>query len=216
MKYKAVLFDLDGTLLDTLVDLAGTVNRSLAKVGFPAHKVEEYKYFVGDGREQMAERALPPEHRDAATLKKLLTYINEDYTQHWGDNTATYEGIPELLDELVRRKTLIAVLSNKPYDFTETMVDKLLSKWRFAVVAGAMPSVPIKPDPTSAIKIARDLNIAPSDFLYLGDTDIDMKTAVGAKMFPCGVLWGFRTAEELKAGGARALVQYPGEVLKLL
>ena len=216
MKYKAIIFDLDGTLLDTLRDLTDSVNKSLRHFGFPPHSREVFKYFIGDGRDTMVRRALPPEHRDDTTLNRVVKYVDKEYDKHWADNTRPYDGIPELLDALILNNYKIAVLSNKPHSFTETMVAKLLSRWHFEAIAGALPSVPIKPDPTSALKIAQELNIKPVDFLYLGDSDIDMKTATRAKMFPVGALWGFRTAEELKAGGAKALIKHPKELLTLL
>jgi phosphoglycolate phosphatase len=216
MKYQAVLFDLDGTLLNTLQDLADSVNTSLGYLGFPTHKTEAFKYFIGDGREEMAKRALPAAHRDPATLGKLVEYINREYVRHWADNTRPYAGVAEMLDAITRNGTRMAILSNKPYDFTESMVSRLLSPWHFEVVAGAMPGVPIKPDPTAALMIARKLDIPPAGFLYLGDSDIDMRTAIAAGMYPVGAVWGFRTEDELKAAGAKSLIKYPTEILSLL
>jgi phosphoglycolate phosphatase len=216
MHYSAVLFDLDGTLLDTLKDLADSVNTSLGYLGFPPHEMEAFKYFIGDGREQMALRSLPEQHRDQETLARLVEYINAEYVKHWADNTRPYEGVPELLDSLTKNRTRMAILSNKPHNFTEEMVSRLLSKWHFEVVAGALPSVPIKPDPTAALQIANKMDIPAADFLYLGDSDIDMKTAIASKMYPVGACWGFRKPEELKAAGAKSLIRDPLELLKLL
>jgi phosphoglycolate phosphatase len=216
MKYRAVLFDLDGTLLDTLADLAGAVNRGLARLGLPQHKVEAFKYFVGDGREVMASRALPPSRRDAGTLLQLVDFINLDYALHWRDTTCLYPGISLLLDELVRRAIKMAILSNKPQDFTRDMAAGLLGAWHFEMVCGSLPSVPNKPDCTRALDIARSMEIPPAEFMYLGDSDIDMQTAVRAGMLPVGVLWGFRTAEELRAGGARLLIEKPADLLEHL
>jgi len=215
MKYQAVLFDLDGTLLDTLQDLANAVNTSLACLGFPVHKTEAYKYFIGDGREEMARRALPPGKRDPVTLGKLVEHINREYGLHWADNTRPYAGVADMLDAMTRRGTRMAILSNKPHDFTEAMVSRLLSPWHFEVVVGAMPGVPIKPDPTAALMIARKLDIPPAGFLYLGDSDIDMRTATAAGMYPVGAVWGFRTADELTAAGAKSLIKYPTDILAL-
>jgi phosphoglycolate phosphatase len=214
MKYRAVLFDLDGTLLNTLEDLAGSVNRGLAAMKLPQHKVEAFRYFVGDGREEMAKRALPPEKRDAASLGRLVDFINRDYTLHWSDHTCLYPGVSSLLDELTRRNILMNILSNKPHDFTCDMVSRLLGSWQFEMVFGAMPCVPKKPDITQALNIARSLKISPEEFIYLGDSDIDMKTAVNAGMYPVGALWGFRTADELRAGGAGLLIEKPAYLLK--
>ncbi|MDP3880418.1 MAG: HAD family hydrolase [Dehalococcoidales bacterium] len=216
MKHSAVIFDLDGTLLDTLKDLADSVNSALGYLGLPEHDLEAYRYFVGDGREAMASRALPEDRRDTATLNRIIPRINEEYSRRWAENTRPYPGIPELLDELTGSNVRMAILTNKPHDFTELMVSRLLPQWQFEPIIGAMPSLPKKPDPTGALKIAQQLNIKPTGFLYLGDSDIDMKTAAAADMYPLGALWGFRTAGELLAGGARALLQEPAELLSFL
>jgi len=216
MKYSAVLFDLDGTLLDTLKDLADSVNSVLGHLGFPQHELEAYKYFVGDGREAMATHALPEHHRKAATVDKLVTYINEEYSKRWANNTRPYQGVPNLLDALTSSGIKMAILSNKQHSSTELMVSRLLPRWRFELVVGALPSVPKKPDPTAALQIAQRLNIRPLEFLYLGDSDVDMKAATAADMYPVGALWGFRTADELLSSGARALIQQPTDLLHLL
>jgi phosphoglycolate phosphatase len=215
MKYQAVLFDLDGTLLDTLQDLAYSVNTSLGYLGFPSHTTEAFKYFIGDGREEMGRRSLPAANRDPATLSKLVENINREYTRHWVDNTRPYAGVADLLDALTHNGTRMAVLSNKPHDFTESMISRLLSSWHFEVVAGAMTGVPIKPDPTAALMIAQKMNIPAAGFLYLGDSDIDMRTAVAAGMYPVGAVWGFRTEDELKVAGAKTLIRHPIELLHL-
>jgi len=216
MKHSAVLFDLDGTLLDTLKDLADSVNSALGRLGFPQHELEAYQYFVGDGREVLAIRALPERQRKAGTVDKLVTYINEEYSNRWVNNTHPYQGIPNLLDALTSSGIKMAILSNKQHNFTELMVSKLLPRWRFELVVGALPSVPKKPDPTTALQIAQRLNIRPLEFLYLGDSDVDMKAASAADMYPVGALWGFRTADELISSGARALIQQPTDLLHLL
>ena len=216
MKYKGVLFDLDGTLLDTIADIAASVNIALGRLGFPQHQTQAYRYFVGNGREMMAVRALPEGHRDAATVEALLCYIEEEYASHWGDATNPYAGVPELLDALTSRGISMAVLSNKPHGFTELMISKLLPRWRFEPVVGAMPSVPIKPDPAAALQIVQRLNMQPSDLLYVGDSGVDMMTAVSAGMYAVGALWGFRTADELLSSGAQTLINTPTDLLSLL
>jgi phosphoglycolate phosphatase len=216
MKYQAVLFDLDGTLLDTVQDLADSVNIVLRRFGFPEHPTESYKYFVGDGVDQLAYRALPENHRDEATVTKCITAIREEYSRRWANNTRPYEGIPELLDTLTARNTRMAILSNKPDDSTRATVSKLLPDWHFDPIVGASPSVPMKPDPEGALEIARSLNIPPNAFLYLGDTGTDMRTACAAGMYPVGALWGFRKADELTESGAKTIINDPGELLDLL
>lgn len=216
MTYKAVLFDLDGTLLDTLKDIADSVNMALDHLGFPQHEVEAYKYFVGDGREALAIRALPEDCRNTVNLDKLAAYIEIEYSKRWAINTRAYEGVPDMLQALTDLGIKMAILSNKPQASTEEMVSRLLSQWRFELVLGAQSSIPMKPDPTTALQIARRLNIPPAEFLYLGDTDVDMKTATAAGMYPVGAVWGFRTADELMAGGAKQLIQNPTDLPNLL
>ncbi len=216
MAYRAVLFDIDGTLLDTLEDIASSANGVLGRLGFPQHELEAYKYFVGDGREALAVRILPSSHRDATTIAKVVACIDSEYSHHWADTTHPYEGIPELLEALTVRAIKMAVLSNKPDDSAKLMVSRLLPHWQFELVLGARPSVPRKPDPAAALEIAECLNILPSEFIYLGDTDTDMKTAKAAGMYPIGVLWGFRTADELLASGAKTLIHNPIDLLKIL
>lgn len=215
MTYTAVLFDLDGTLLDTLQDIAVSTNNALSCLGLPQHKVGAYKYFIGDGREALALRALPETHRDAATLGRLVACMAEEYAAHWADNTCPYAGVPELMDALTQRGVAMSILSNKPNDFTELMASRLLGRWRFRIVAGALPGVPRKPSPAAALDIARRLQVSPAEFVYVGDSDVDMKTAAAAGMYPVGAMWGFRTADELLAGGAKTLIERPADLLKL-
>ena len=216
MKYHAVLFDLDGTLLNTLQDVADAVNKGLASLGFPQHSIETYKTLIGEGRDVLVRRALPEDQCDDATALKLLNLVNAEYQIHWADTTRPYPGIPELLDNLTKKGIKIAVLSNKADDLTNLCVTKLLSRWHFSLIAGSRPSVPNKPDPTAALQIAMQMDISLGEFLYLGDSDIDMKTANNAGMFAVGALWGFRSEKELLTAGAKAVIKYPWELLKYL
>jgi phosphoglycolate phosphatase len=213
MPCQAVLFDLDGTLLDTLEDLADATNAALAELGLPENPVELYKQFVGDGMENLVRRAMRQEQPDEALLARGIELVRQEYAVRWAVKTHPYPGIPELLDGLSRRGIPRAVLSNKPDEFTRLCVAQLLSAWHFDVVQGATPELPRKPDPRGALTIAEKMGIAPGKVLYLGDTNTDMRTAVAAGMFPLGALWGFRTADELLAAGAAALVKNPTEVL---
>jgi len=214
MIFEAVLFDLDGTLLDTIADLTDSMNIVLNRFGFPGHDAHACKMFVGDGVEMFAFRALPENSRDQVMVKKCASLMRQEYKKRWAMKTRPYEGIPELLDELTRRNRKMAILSNKPDDATKEMVAELLSKWHFQPVTGAQLSFPKKPDPTLAIQTARQLRVSPERFLYLGDTGTDMRTAQSAGMFAVGALWGFRSADELTECGAQALVEHPGEVLR--
>jgi len=213
--HKAVLFDLDGTLLDTLADLADSTNRALQRFGFAVHPVEAYKTLVGDGAEKLMRRAAGGEISDELA-EKLTAGMREEYARRWAEKTRPYEGVGPMLDALAQRGVPMAVLSNKPHGFTRLCVAELLPHWRFAAVRGADAKTPIKPDPTAALQIARQLGFDPGEFLYVGDTNTDMHTACAGGMFPVGVTWGFRSAEELKAAGAAALIDRPAELLELL
>ena len=211
-----MLFDLDGTLLDTLEDLADSMNAALRQLGFPPHPLEPYKYFVGDGVVNLVARALPEGHRDETTVARAVELMRSIYGEHWADKTRPYPGVPELLDALVERGVKMAVLSNKPNDSTQLCVAKLLPNWRFDAVIGQSKTIPPKPDPSGVREIVARLGVPVEQFLYLGDTNTDMQTANAAGMFPVGALWGFRPAEELREAGARVLIERPGDLLGLL
>lgn len=213
MPYRAVLFDLDGTLLDTLEDIANAANRVLAAHGFPTHSVAAYRYFVGEGVRTLIQRILPAANRDEATVAACVRDYREDYTEHWNVKTRPYPGVPEMLDGLVARGVRLAVLSNKPDVSTRQCVRELLPRWKFDVVFGQREGLAHKPDPAGAHEVARLMKLAPADFLYLGDTATDMQTAVAAGMYPVGALWGFRTAEELTRTGAKRLIARPEELV---
>lgn len=213
---KAVLFDLDGTLLDTLTDLADSMNTVLAGLGLPLHPREAYRYFVGDGMETLARRVLPEERRTPAMIQRCAAAMRVRYQAHWADNSGPYQGVPELLDALAHRDLSLNILSNKPDDFTRLMVEHFLPGWRWSQVRGARPEMPRKPDPAGALAVAGQLDLAPHQFLYLGDTNTDMRTATAAGMYPVGALWGFRTRQELDETGAKSVLQHPLDLLQLL
>ncbi len=216
IRFKAIIFDLDGTLLDTLKDLADAMNAAIVKLGFHPHPVDAYRYFVGDSLEIEARRALPKNALDDETVKKCCEISRAEYAEKFADNTVPYPGIPELLTTLQSRGIPQAILSNKPDDFTQLTVRKLLPGFEFDIVLGLKPPLRKKPDPTAALSIAEKLKVKPADILYLGDTNTDMQTAVNAGMYPVGALWGFRTAEELLKNGAKYLAQKPPDILKLM
>ena len=216
MKYKAVIFDLDGTLLDTIEDLSDSMNVSLEKMGFPGHTTESYKMFVGDGVRMLAQRALPQDACSSENIDLCLRFMDKEYNMRLFEKTRPYEGIENLLDGLCSKNVKIAVLSNKLNQFTGTIIAKLLPNWKFEVVFGERPGIPKKPDPSGAIEIAEIMGISPENILYLGDTSIDMKTANSAGMHSVGATWGFRSREELLSSGAKAIIDAPLELLDLL
>lgn len=215
MTAKAIIFDLDGTLLDTLDDLAQATNRVLRTQGFPVHQVAAYRFFVGNGARMLITRALPETARQEAIIQQCLPLMLADYAAHWRDVSRPYDGVPELLTALQQTDLKLAILSNKPHDFTLECVRGLLPDWRFDYVLGQRDGQPPKPDPAGALTIAAAFQIDPADFLYVGDTNTDMQTANAAGMFPVGALWGFRPRAELVANGARILLAHPLELLAL-
>jgi phosphoglycolate phosphatase len=216
MKFRAVLFDLDGTLLDTLEDIAQAANDVLVGLDLPTHPPEAYRAFIGDGVATLFRRALPPDRVVPEMIDRCVAGFRETYGESWNVRTRPFDGIPELLDDLAARDLDLAVLSNKPDDFTRRCAAEYLARWPFRAVLGQREGVPRKPDPAGALEIARRLGLPAERFLYVGDTAVDMETARGAGMCPVGVAWGFRSIEELRSGGAAAIIERPAELLGLL
>jgi len=211
--YKAVIFDLDGTLLDTIEDIALAMNRVLEGRAFEPYSIEAYKALVGDGIEEMVRRALSPRPVADEEIAGIVQDYRREYDLCWRAHSQPYPGVPDLLRELARRGIKTAVLSNKSHPFTEAMTFELLAVHRFDIIRGAMPGVPLKPDPRPALMIAEEIGVPPSSVLFLGDTKVDMLTAVAAGMLPAGALWGFRTAAELEGNGAVVLLASPLDLL---
>jgi len=216
MSYQAVIFDLDGTLLDTLEDLADAANQALAEMGLPRHPVADYRYFVGDGLMALVERILPAESRDAQNVDKLATIFRHHYSRNWDSKSRPFAGIDEMLRSLAEAGLKLAVLSNKPHDFTSLCVERLLGGHSFSLVLGERKGVPKKPDPAGALEVAEQLRVSAEQCLYLGDTNVDMETARRAGMVAVGVLWGFRTRAELVDSGAEYLLEKPADIFPLL
>lgn len=216
MNFKAVVFDLDGTLLDTLDDIANSMNSILTNAGYPAHPKEAYRYFIGEGLEALVRKTLPEKDSNPENIAKYFGQMKTVYHERWNEKTKPYEGIKETLKELNTKNIPVCVFSNKAHEFTSMMVNELLAEYEFAVVKGSFPGIPKKPDPTVALAMAKELNVLPQNILYIGDTDTDMQTANNAGFYPVGALWGFRTADELTTNGAKTLIKHPLEILKLL
>jgi len=209
MRFKAILFDLDGTLLNTLEDLADSMNIVLRNNEFAENDMAAYNYFIGNGLKALVHRALPADARNDAMVGIFLESLKKEYSKRLTAKTRPYPGIPELLDRCTAAGLKMVILSNKPDIETQKIVGKLLPVQYFQIVRGARSDIPQKPDPASALLISQTLGIAPQDFIYLGDTNVDMQTAASAGMFAVGALWGFRDAVELIEGGARMLIKQP-------
>ena len=212
---SAAIFDLDGTLLDTLEDLADSANEALAASGFPPHPVEAYRAFVGDGIKVLIERILPESNRVPETIAGLLQCYRAAYDRRWKAKTQPYAGVEALLRELKAREIPLAVLSNKPQAYTEICMAHFLGQHRFDIILGQRDGVPHKPDPAGAWEIAERWGLPPAEILFIGDTATDMDTATAAGMIPVGVRWGFRCEAELTAHGAKHLIAHPREILDL-
>ncbi len=212
MPIKAVIFDLDGTLLDTVNDLADASNRVLQDYGHPIHPVDSYRYFVGDGLMTLMERVTPAEVSGEG-LKKYFDRFKAVYKENWDNKTVPYPGIIKMLEQMEEKKISCSILSNKPHEFTLVCVERFFPGLPFNYILGQREGIPKKPDPAGAVEIAEKLNVAPSECLYVGDTSTDMKTGKGAGMVTMGVLWGFRKKDELVEHGADVLVTAPKEIV---
>ena len=211
---KTLIFDLDGTLIDSLEDIAVCMNKVLEELNLPIHKIEDYKYFVGGGISILVENALK---NSSETIKNEVTKrFKIIYDQKLHVKTKPYLGIYELLDELEKMNCNLAILSNKPHEFTVEYAKLLFSKYNFKYIYGQKEGIAKKPDPILALEIAKKFNIPCEEIFFVGDTMVDMQTAKNANMKAIGVLWGFRDEKELKENGADFLVSHPLEILEIL
>lgn len=214
--YKNVIFDLDGTLLDTLEDLATAANWVCARHGWPAFRVEEYKYFVGNGAPKLLEQVVPTGVEITDELRRItLAEFTQRYNAHKEDRTTVYTGMPEALARLKEAGVTLAVLSNKPHEAAQPVVERYYSGI-FTAVQGALPGLPVKPDPTLLRRLMGELGADLPDTLFVGDSSVDIRTAKNGGLPSCGVLWGFRTRQELEAEGAGFLVETPKALADLI
>jgi len=211
------LFDLDGTLVDSLRDLAETTNHVLTELGHPTHPEEAYALFVGDGVTTLMKRCLPGDvASDADEVDRAVESMKAAYAHRWKNHTRPYPGILEMLRNLTSKRIRCGVLSNKPEGFTCETVAHFFSDIPFATVRGAREGIPVKPDPTSALQICEEWNTTPGQVIYVGDTNTDMRTGNAAGFRTIGVAWGFRDREELEAAGADQVMERPAQLLTLL
>ena len=215
MNYKAAIFDLDGTLVNSLDDLADSANATLRAHSFPLHEVEAYRYFVGDGTRKLMERILPQEHAaDTTFVEQFMSEYKDCYARNLLQKTKPYDGIMEMLEELRRRSIPMAVCTNKHQSAAEMIVKTLFPHRIFQEIIGDQEGLPRKPDPQKVLRIMRNFGVTREQTAYFGDTDVDMDTARNAGAFAVGVLWGFRPEEELVAHGADLLLSHPMELFE--
>ena len=216
MNFNAVIFDLDGTLANTLEDIADNMNRTLSAMGFPIHGYDAYRFFVGNGLKNLVIQSLTENARTDDCIAVCHDMMVAGYHENYINKTRLYDGIPELLDELSSLQIKLAVLSNKADSLTKKICNDLLKYWKFETVIGASDRFPRKPDPSSALFIAGQMGVDPSGVCYLGDSDVDMKTAIAAGFYPVGAGWGFRPKKELIENGAKHVVDHPAELFNLI
>ena len=212
---KLVIFDLDGTLLNTISDLAGSTNYALKQCGFPEHETDAYNYFVGNGINKLFERALPESECTPENIGRMRGFFLEHYTQNNTCLTVPYPGISELLRELQHKGIALAVASNKYQEGTEKLVRYYFKDIVFSAVLGQREGIPVKPDPVIVKEILQVNGVSVNEALYIGDSGVDMQTAAAATVTSVGVTWGFRTREELVENGVCYVVDSPAEILEL-
>ena len=213
---KLVIFDLDGTLVNTIADLADSVNHALQTLGYPAQPYEKFPYFVGNGIYKLIERALPPESRDEQTIRSVKAVFMDYYMLHNTDKSTVYDGVWELLRALAGKGVALAVASNKVHEATVAMIARLFPGIGFACVLGQRDGVPTKPNPAIVAEILQTASATPSETLYVGDSGVDMQTAHNAGITAVGVTWGLRPVEELRQNAADIIIDSPMELLEYL
>ena len=210
--YRAAIFDLDGTLTDTLADLHVSVNEMLEHFGYPTRTLDEVRQFVGNGARKLMIRALPADKVDF--VDEALSFYNECYARHCTDKVKPYAGIMNLLATLSDKKIPLGICTNKQHFAAVEIAEKILAPVKFAQVSGDEPNQPRKPDPTRPLAVAKSCGVEPEDTAYFGDTAVDMETAHNAGFLAVGVTWGFRPRSELESSGAQIIVDSPSEILE--
>ncbi|MDH4445375.1 MAG: HAD family hydrolase [Akkermansiaceae bacterium] len=210
-----LIFDLDGTLVDSLDGIAASLNHALHASNLPTHSHDAVRGFIGNGARVLIERGTPAGSADSL-IEVVEQAFKAHYDLHWPAGTIAYDGIEDLLENLQRRGHELAVLSNKPHPFTEAMVARLFPTIRFAVVLGQRAGIPHKPDPTGALEIAATLGLAPAQCYVIGDSTMDIETALNAGMRPVAVTWGFHDRERLIAAGATSLADDPAALMSVI
>lgn len=213
---KLIIFDLDGTLLNTIADLANSTNHALRKLGYPTHEVEAYNFMVGNGVNKLFERALPEGEKTETNISRVRAEFMPHYDRHNADESRPYPGIPELLKQLQAEGKMIAVASNKYQAATQKLVDRYFSETPFIAVFGQREGIKVKPDPTIVLDILKIANVEPQEVLYVGDSGVDMQTAQNSGVSACGVTWGFRPRTELEAFQPDYIVKEAMDILPIV
>ncbi len=212
---KAVLFDLDGTINNTVNDIAASSNYALAKHGFPTHPADSFKLFAGSGTYIMLQRAMPEEHKNDGSVELIIDDYLAHYAVHSMDTTAPYDGIRELIDAVREQGYLTAVVTNKPDPVAKQLLADMFPE-KFDAVVGQIDGMPVKPDPAMPLLAMQQLGVKPEECVFVGDSGVDIETGKNSGAYPIGVLWGFRGREELLACGAKELIEKPQELLDIL
>lgn len=212
---KAYIFDLDGTLVNSLQDLADSVNKGLVKANLSAQPLDNFKNFIGNGRDVLIQKAMGGAYDDTDLRDIVRSTFDTEYAMHSMDNTASYQGISEVLDELLKKGVKIGVLSNKPNEFVADILQKIFPDIKFTLAWGQQPKYKRKPSGEALTAMLELMQVDKSDCIYFGDSDVDVYTAQDADVRMCGVLWGFRTEQELKTAGADIIISTPKEILDL-
>lgn len=212
---KAVIFDLDGTLVNSLEDLAISTNYALNLFGFPTHETDKYKYFIGDGMQKLIERVLPEDNRDSETKTKVFDAFINYYSKHYLDKTVAYDGIHNVLETLKQDGIKIAVVSNKADKMAKIVVEKIFANI-FDFVVGKRDGYPTKPDPKLTLEVIDILGVNPQECAFVGDSGMDMAAAKNSGCLAVGVLWGFRESQELQENGADYLLEKTLDIPELI
>ena len=215
MKFKGVIFDLDGTLVNSLEDIADAMNRVLQNFNYPTHSYEDYQYFIGSGLRNLVSKSLPATHNDEKNIESCYHLMIEEYRDTCTRKTASYEGITELLDHLISQNIKLSVFSNKADALTKEITTALFPNY-FNPIVGLTTESLKKPNPSEALAISKSLELKPEEIIFIGDSGIDMQTATNANMFAVGVLWGYRPKEELIEHGAKQVLSHPLDLLEIL
>lgn len=215
MKFKAVIFDLDGTLVNSIHDIADSMNTVLQNYNFPTHSYEKHQSYIGSGIRSLVRKSLPITHRNEKQIDLCFNSMIEVYHNNCTNKTKPYRGIIELLDNLISRDLKLGVLSNKADELTKKITNALLPNY-FDPIIGLSNEAHKKPNPFVVLEISKNLGIKPEEIIYIGDTGIDMQTAINANMIAVGVLWGFRPKEELISNGAKHLLKNPLDLIEIL